>query len=87
VLHWAINGATIRARMSRPFPAELEPELPGGSPFADGYTGTGSSTVRVAAGGTSTVTLAPSSDGHYDVTVTADVGDGFERRFAGRVYA
>ncbi|WP_433887514.1 phosphocholine-specific phospholipase C [Streptomyces sp. CA-111067] len=54
---------------------------------ADGYTGTGGSTVRVAAGGTSTVTLAPSSDGHYDVTVTADVGDGFERRFAGRVYA
>lgn len=53
----------------------------------DGYTGTGGTTVRVAAGGTATTTLAPSSDGHYDVTVTADTGDGFERRFAGRVYA
>lgn len=53
----------------------------------DGYTGTGGTTVRVAAGGTGATTLAPSSDGHYDVTVTADTGDGFERRFAGRVYA
>ena len=40
----------------------------------------------VAAGGTATTTLAPSSAGRYDVTVTADTGDGFDRRFAGRVY-
>ncbi|MYS22929.1 phospholipase C [Streptomyces sp. DvalAA-14] len=50
------------------------------------YTGTGGSAVPVPAGGTRTVVLGPASDGNYDYTVTADVGDGFERRFAGRTY-
>ncbi|WP_235002221.1 phospholipase domain-containing protein [Actinacidiphila paucisporea] len=53
---------------------------------ANGCTGTGGSTTAVAAGGSKTVTLAPASDGQYDYTVTADVGDGFARRFAGRTY-
>ncbi|MEW2516777.1 phosphocholine-specific phospholipase C [Actinacidiphila alni] len=53
---------------------------------ANAYTGTGGSTVAVAAGATKQVTLSPAPDGQYDYTVTADVGDGFERRFAGRTY-
>jgi phospholipase C len=54
---------------------------------ANGYTGGGGSTVAVPAGGTQTRTLAPAADGQYDYTVTASVGDGFERRFAGRTDA
>ncbi|MDI5962434.1 phosphocholine-specific phospholipase C [Streptantibioticus silvisoli] len=54
---------------------------------ANGYTGTGGSSATVAAGGTKTLTLAPASDGQYDYTVTANVGDGFTRRFAGRTHA
>jgi hypothetical protein len=27
----------------------------------------------------------PDADGYYDVTVTADTGDGFTRRYAGRI--
>ncbi|WP_043513961.1 MULTISPECIES: phosphocholine-specific phospholipase C [unclassified Actinoplanes] len=42
-------------------------------------------TVTVAAGGSSTLTLSTLA-GRYDYTVTASVGDGFGRRFAGRVY-
>ncbi|MCQ4042369.1 phosphocholine-specific phospholipase C [Streptantibioticus rubrisoli] len=43
-------------------------------------------TVTVAPGGTARVVLAPTSAGRYDHTVTADTGDGFERRFAGRLH-
>ena len=42
--------------------------------------------VTVAAGGKEAVTLTATAAGRYDFTVTADTGDGFERRFAGRLY-
>jgi phospholipase C len=44
-------------------------------------------TVTVAAGGTATATLVATSAGRYDFTVTANTGDSFGRRFAGRLYA
>jgi phospholipase C len=44
------------------------------------------SQVTVAAGGSAQVTLKATSAGRYDFTVTANVGDGFARRFAGRLY-
>lgn len=44
-------------------------------------------TVTVAAGGSHTSTLNATSAGRYDYTVTASTGDGFARRFAGRLYA
>ncbi|WP_269855626.1 phosphocholine-specific phospholipase C [Streptomyces sp. RPT161] len=43
-------------------------------------------TVTVAPGGTAREVLAPTSAGRYDYAVTADTGDGFERRFAGRLH-
>ncbi|WP_199239215.1 phospholipase domain-containing protein [Streptomyces sp. ICBB 8177] len=52
---------------------------------AQGASGGTVRTVTVAAGGATTLTLN-SSAGRYDYTVTADVGDGFARRFAGRRY-
>ncbi len=44
-------------------------------------------TVTVAAGGSYTTTLNATTAGRYDFTVTASTGDGFARRFAGRLYA
>jgi phospholipase C len=44
-------------------------------------------TVAVAAGATTTTTLTATTAGRYDFTVTANTGDGFARRFAGRLYA
>jgi phospholipase C len=41
-------------------------------------------TVRVATGHPKTVNW-PTADGYYDVTVTANTGDGFTRRYAGRI--
>ncbi|MER5636423.1 phospholipase C, phosphocholine-specific [Kitasatospora sp. NPDC002227] len=41
--------------------------------------------LTVAPGATATAVLAPTPAGRYDYTVTADTGDGFERRFAGRL--
>ncbi|MCM2417984.1 phosphocholine-specific phospholipase C [Streptomyces sp. RKAG293] len=55
----------------------------GGNAAGDG---SGGSTVTVAAGGTQQVALTSAADGGYDYTVTANTGDGFERRFAGRTY-
>ncbi|MFD0329244.1 phospholipase domain-containing protein [Streptacidiphilus monticola] len=52
---------------------------------AQGASGGSVRTVTVAAGGSSTLTLG-SAAGRYDYTVTANVGDGFARRFAGRQY-
>ncbi|WP_327070729.1 phosphocholine-specific phospholipase C [Kitasatospora sp. NBC_01302] len=50
--------------------------------------GSGSATqVTVAAGGSVTRTLSATAAGRYDYTVTANTGDGFARRFAGRLYA
>ena len=43
--------------------------------------------VTVAAGGMVTSTLHATTAGRYDITITANVGDGFARRFAGRLYA
>ena len=42
-------------------------------------------TVRVAIGQPRTVNWPTDADGYYDVTVTADTGDGFMRRYAGRI--
>jgi phospholipase C len=53
---------------------------------AQGASGGSSQQVTVAAGGSWTGSLA-STAGRYDYTVTANVGDGFARRFAGRQYA
>ena len=50
-------------------------------------SGGSTKTVTVAAGGTATATLAATSAGRYDYTVTANTGDSFGRRFAGRLYA
>jgi phospholipase C len=41
--------------------------------------------VRVAGGHPKTVDWPTDEDGYYDVTVTADTGDGFSRRYAGRI--
>jgi len=49
-------------------------------------SGGSTQTVTVAAGGTATATLAATSAGRYDYTVTANTGDNFGRRFAGRLY-
>jgi phospholipase C len=51
---------------------------------ANAYGGGTTQQVSVAAGTTRTLTLTTAS-GRYDYTVTASVGDGFERRFAGTV--
>jgi phospholipase C len=40
-------------------------------------------TVRVAGGGPKTADWPADADGYYDVTVTANSGDGFTRRYAG----
>ncbi|MCU1527950.1 MAG: hypothetical protein JWP75_1713 [Frondihabitans sp.] len=50
---------------------------------AHDYDG-GTKTVWVAPGKTSTVTW-PTSEGYYDVVITADTGTGWEHRYAGRV--
>ena len=50
-------------------------------------SGGSTKTVTVAAGGTATATLQATSAGRYDFTVTANTGDNFGRRFAGRLYA
>ena len=42
-------------------------------------------TARVATGHPKTVNWPTDADGYYDVTVTADTGDGFTRRYAGRI--
>jgi len=41
--------------------------------------------IDVASGRKQTVSWPVNSDGYYDVTVTADSGDGFLRRYAGRI--
>jgi phospholipase C len=41
--------------------------------------------VRVATGHPKTVNWPTDADGYYDVTVTAGTGDGFTRRYAGRI--
>ncbi len=41
--------------------------------------------VRVATGHPQTVDWPTNADGYYDVTVTAGPGDGFTRRYAGRI--
>lgn len=55
----------------------------GGAPVV--FTVSDGQRATVAAGGSARLTLTAGRDGGYDHTVTADVGDGFERRFAGRV--
>jgi len=42
-------------------------------------------TVPVTTGHSKTVDWPTDADGYYDVTVTADTGDGFMRRYAGRI--
>jgi len=42
--------------------------------------------VRVARGHKQTVDWPANADGYYDVTITADSGDGFLRRYAGRIF-
>jgi phospholipase C len=42
-------------------------------------------TVRVGIGHPKTVNWPTDADGYFDVTVTADTGDGFARRYAGRI--
>jgi phospholipase C len=44
-----------------------------------------SQTVPVAAGQSQTVNWPTDADGYHDVTITADSGDGFTRRYAGRI--
>ena len=41
--------------------------------------------VPVTTGHSKTVDWPTDADGYYDVTVTADTGDGFTRRYAGRI--
>jgi phospholipase C len=42
-------------------------------------------TVTVTTGHPQTIDWPTDADGYYDVTVTADTGDGFTRRYAGRI--
>ncbi|MEU2880940.1 phospholipase domain-containing protein, partial [Streptomyces sp. NPDC007070] len=53
--------------------------------WAPGASGGSAHTVTVAGGGSWRGPLRTAA-GRYDVTVTANTGDGFARRFAGRVY-
>jgi phospholipase C len=48
------------------------------------YAGT-TQAVTVGASGSATVTWPVTSDGYYDVIITASTGDGFTRRYAGRI--
>jgi phospholipase C len=48
------------------------------------YAGT-TQTVTVAAAGSATVTWPVDSDGYYDLVITANTSDGFNRRYAGRI--
>jgi phospholipase C len=41
--------------------------------------------VPVTADHSKTVDWPADADGYYDVTVTPDTGDGFTRRYAGRI--
>ena len=41
--------------------------------------------VTVPAGGEKTVSWPANQDGYYDVVITASTGDGFRRRYAGRI--
>jgi phospholipase C len=52
--------------------------------MANDYAGT-TQTVSVAAGGSSAISWPVTSDGYYDVIITAGTADGFTRRYAGRV--
>ncbi|WP_228718033.1 phospholipase domain-containing protein [Kitasatospora acidiphila] len=56
-----------------------------GANSAFGAVGSVPQVVTVAPGGSAEQLLAPTAAGRYDYTVTANTGDGFERRFAGRV--
>jgi hypothetical protein len=44
-----------------------------------------SQTVTVPGGSTRTVSWPANADGYYDVVITANSGDGFRRRYAGRI--
>jgi phospholipase C len=48
------------------------------------YAGT-TQTVTVHAGSTRQVAWPANADGYYDVVITASTGDGFKRRYAGRI--
>ena len=41
--------------------------------------------VTVKGGSAKTVSWPANQDGYYDVVITADTGDGFRRRYAGRI--
>jgi phospholipase C len=41
--------------------------------------------VKVKGGSAKTVRWPAGQDGYYDVVITANTGDGFRRRYAGRV--
>jgi len=42
-------------------------------------------TMTVSSGGSQTVAWPTDADGYYDVIITANTGDGFKRRYAGRI--
>ena len=50
------------------------------------YSGS-AQTIQVARGHKETVDWPANADGYYDVTITADSGDGFLRRYAGRIFS
>lgn len=56
-----------------------------GANTAFGASGSAPVAVTVAPGASAQKVLAPTAAGRYDYAVTADTGDGFERRFAGRL--
>ena len=51
---------------------------------AHDYAGT-TRAVTVGANGSVTVSWPVGPDGYYDVIITANTGDGFTRRYAGRI--
>jgi phospholipase C len=51
---------------------------------AHDYAGT-TQAVTVGANGSATLSWPVSSDGYYDVVITANTSDGFTRRYAGRI--
>ncbi|MFI9274989.1 phosphocholine-specific phospholipase C [Kitasatospora sp. NPDC052896] len=80
-----LDGATLALTLTNAGSAAAVFTIgPNAAYLASGGT---ASTVTVAAGGSATATLRATAAGRYDFTVTADTGDGFARRFAGRLYA
>ncbi|WP_328465430.1 phosphocholine-specific phospholipase C [Streptomyces sp. NBC_00448] len=80
------DGATLTLTVSNAGPVSTVFTVQPNAAYLAPAGGT-ATTLTVAAGGSSRTTLKATSARRYDYTVTASTGDGFARRFAGRLYA